>query len=157
MSALDMLIRRLMAQRACLDRAAELVRPLSGPLLQLGFGDGSAYDHLSELLRGRDIVVFDRVPIAREHLPPQRLALGEWHETLATAWDHLQRQAVLAHVNLPVTTTPRLAADITPLLAPLLRPGAVVVSEVALDLPGWLALPLPDGLKPGRHFLYRVE
>jgi hypothetical protein len=42
------------------------------------------------------------------------------------------------------------------LLAPLLRAGAVVVSEPAIELPGWLALPLPIGVREDRYHLYRV-
>ena len=40
MSRLDSVIRRLQAQRACLDRAVDLVRDLPGPVLELGLGNG---------------------------------------------------------------------------------------------------------------------
>ena len=60
MSRLDSFIRRLEAQRACLDRAAALVAGLAGPVLELGLGNGRTYDHLRALLPGRDIFVFER-------------------------------------------------------------------------------------------------
>src|SRR6202022_2543720 len=45
-SRLDSFIRRLKAQRACLDLAAGLVRGLDGEILELGLGNGRTYDHL---------------------------------------------------------------------------------------------------------------
>ena len=50
MSRLDSFIRRLQAQRACLDRAAELVRDLPGPVVEIGLGNGRTYDHLRRRL-----------------------------------------------------------------------------------------------------------
>jgi hypothetical protein len=41
------------------------------------------------------------------------------------------------------------------LIFPLLRLQAVLVSEPALGLGGLTALPLPDGIAPGRYHLYR--
>ena len=38
MSRLDSFIRRLEAQRACIDRAFELAAPLSGPVIEVGLG-----------------------------------------------------------------------------------------------------------------------
>ncbi len=158
MSALDLLIRRLMVQRACLDRAAELVQALPGPVVQLGLGDGSAYAHLAELMPRRDILVFSRGIDKAPDLAPsgEALVLGDPRETLPQAWDRLSRLVVLAHLNFPVTSSPRFAGELAPLVAPLLRPGAVVVSECALTLPGWLPLPLSEGVREGRHHLYHV-
>jgi hypothetical protein len=158
MSALDMLIRRLMAQRACIERGAELVGALAGPAVQLGFGDGAAYDHLRETLRRRAIIVFDRHIAAVPGQAPggEERVVGDPRETLPLAWDRWRRTAALAHFNTSVTASPRLAAELAPLVAPLLRAGAVVVSEIPLELPGWVSLPLPDGVREGRHHLYRV-
>ncbi|MBM3542582.1 MAG: hypothetical protein FJX51_11085, partial [Alphaproteobacteria bacterium] len=60
MSRLDSFIRRLQAQRACLDHAAMLVRDLPGPVLEFGLGNGRTYDHLRETFPGREIFAFDR-------------------------------------------------------------------------------------------------
>ena len=55
MSRLDSFIRRLVAQRACLDHAAQLIGGLDGAVLELGLGNGRTYDHLRSLFPGREI------------------------------------------------------------------------------------------------------
>lgn len=60
-------------------------------------------------------------------------------------------------INFPVTDETRMAAEVAPLVAPTLRPGAVVLSEIALELPGWESLPPPEGVRDGRHHLYRAS
>jgi len=160
LSGLDMSIRRLMTQRACLERAADLAAQLPGPALQLGFGDGNAFDHLREILRRRELIVFDAGPVsaaaADAPAPGERIS-GDPRETLPLHWNRLKRSAALAHFNFPVTDQTRLAAELAPLIAPILRAGAVVVSEKPLDLPGWEVLPPPEGVREGRHYLYRAS
>ena len=60
MSRLDSFIRRLEAQRACLNRAAALISGIDGIVLELGLGNGRTYDHLRELFPDRDIYVCER-------------------------------------------------------------------------------------------------
>ncbi|MCH8923260.1 MAG: hypothetical protein IIA67_08960, partial [Planctomycetes bacterium] len=60
MSRLDINIRRLEAQRACLNLAAEMIRDLPGPVFELGLGNGRTYDHLRAALPEREIFVFER-------------------------------------------------------------------------------------------------
>jgi hypothetical protein len=160
-SRLDSFIRRLMAQRACIDHAAELIRDVPGPVIELGLGNGRTYDHMRETLRGREIYVFERLVAAHPGSVPSApyLILGDARETLPQLWDRLPRLAALAHIDLgtgEVDANRRLAAEIAPLLAPLMRANAVIVSEPVLELPGWLALPLPPGVREGRYHLYRV-
>jgi len=52
-SRLDSFIRRLEAQRACLDHAAGLIGGLDGVVLELGLGNGRTYDHLRSLFPSR--------------------------------------------------------------------------------------------------------
>ena len=87
MSRLDSVIRRLQAQRACLELAADLVRDLEGPVLEFGLGQGRTYDHLREILPGREIFVFEReVAATAERVPENRhLILGDIRETLPRA------------------------------------------------------------------------
>jgi S-adenosyl-L-methionine methyltransferase len=154
-SALDNLIRRLMSQRASLERAAAMVTQLPGPALQIGWGDGTAYDHLREIMRRREIFVFDRQITAPLDVPPapaQRI-IGDPRETLPETWERCAREAVFAHLNV---LSPRLASELAPLTAPMLRPGAVVVSEAALDLPGWEAIAANEATRDSRDHLYRV-
>jgi len=158
MSGLDELIRRLMAQRSCLDRAADGVSQMPGPVILIGFGDGSAYQHLGATMPRREIVIFDRSVDAEIllELPSERVVLGDPMTTLPLAWDRIQRSAVMALLNFPITNAPRVAGEIAPLLAPLLMPGAVVVSEKPLPVPDWTELPLPGSIGPGRFHMYRA-
>lgn len=146
-----------MSQRASLERASALITQLPGPALQIGWGDGVAFDHLREILRRRELYVFDRAIAVAEDAPPapQLRILGEPSETLPQAWDRWRREAALAYLNFPAPA--RAAAELAPLLAPLLRPGAVVIAEATLELAGWEAVPTPEGARDARERLYRVS
>ncbi len=87
MSRLDSVIRRLRAQRACLQRAAEMIRDLPGPVLELGLGNGRTYDHLRQTLPDREIFVFEREVAADPDCVPDaaHLLLGDIRETLPAA------------------------------------------------------------------------
>ncbi len=162
MSRLDSFIRRLEAQRACLDRAAALIDALAGPVLEFGLGNGRTYDHLRTILPGRDIFVFERTVAAHpDCVPPSdRLILGDLRDTLPASRDRFPGSAALAHIDIATGETEAsraLAASLAQLIAPLLRPGAIVVSEPPLVLAGWRALELPAEVRPGRYHLYRVD
>ena len=161
MSRLDSFIRRLEAQRACLDRAAALIAALPGPVLELGLGNGRTFDHLRERLPGRAIFVFERHVAAHPDSIPAdgQIILGDLLETLPQSRSRFAATVALAHMDLAtgdVAQSLRLAASVAPLLAPLMRPGAIVVSEPALAVPGWTAVELPEGVAEGRYHLYRV-
>lgn len=64
-----MLMHRLMAQRASIERAGGLVTSLEGPAILLGLGDGAALDHLYEIVRRRGVILFDKGPIANDKVP----------------------------------------------------------------------------------------
>jgi hypothetical protein len=71
MTRLDSFIRRIRAQRACLNRAADLIKGVPGPVLELGLGNGRTYDHLRELMPERQIYAFDRQLAAHpDCIPP---------------------------------------------------------------------------------------
>ncbi len=158
MTRLDSAIRRLMAQRACLDRAAELVRGLPGPVLELGLGNGRSYDHLRARLPDRDIFVFERRPAAHpDCTPPQdRLIIGDFLDTLP----HVRLPAPAALVHADIGTGDKaaslaLAAALAPFLPRVTTPGAILASDQPMPLPGWTEEPLPEGVAPGRYRLYR--
>jgi hypothetical protein len=160
MSRLDSFIRRLEAQRACLDRAAELIRDIGGEVLELGLGNGRTYDHLRTLLPDRDIFVCERQVMAHpDCVPPSHmLLLGDMRETLLAARSWLRGLIALAHLDGgsgDAAANRALAAELTPLIVPLLRTGAVLASDQAIDSAVLLPLPLPDGVPPGRYHLYR--
>lgn len=161
MSRLDSVIRRLQAQRACIDRAIELAGALPGPVLELGLGNGRTYDHLRQRLPGRDIYVFERQVAAHpDCVPPERfLLLGDLLETVPAAAARLPAPAALAHADIGTgdeEASERLAALLAPHLRALMAPGGIVASDQRMPAPGLVALPLPDGIEAGRYHLYRA-
>ncbi|HEY2539863.1 MAG TPA: class I SAM-dependent methyltransferase [Stellaceae bacterium] len=160
MSRIDSFIRRLEAQRACLDAAAQIVRDLDGAVLELGLGNGRTYDHLRELCPGRQIFVCERRVAAHpDCIPPSEfLLLGEMRDTLPAARGQLGGRVVLAHLDPgtgDVAASRALAGDLAPLILPLLCRGGVLVSEPPLASPDLLPVPLPEGVAEGRYHIYR--
>ena len=160
MSRLDSMIRRLGAQRACLDRVSEMIADLPGPILEIGLGNGRTYDHLRGRLPGREIMVFDRILAAHpDCVPPrERLLLGELEETLPAAGKRIGASAALAHADLGSGHADRdraVAALLSRLLPPLMRPHGLIVSDQELSGEALVPEALPDGVPPGRYFLYR--
>lgn len=160
MSRLDSFIRRLEAQRSCLDRAAALVAGLDGVVLELGLGNGRTYDHLRELFPARDIYVCERRVAAHpDCIPPaDRLLLGDLRATLPAARGWLAGRVALAHLDVgtgDAAANAALAAELLPLVTPLLCAGGILVSDPVMDAPELAPLPLPAGVAEGRYHLYR--
>jgi hypothetical protein len=160
MSRLDSFIRRLEAQRACLNRAAELTAAVEGPVLELGLGNGRTYDHLRELFPDRDIYVCERQVAAHPDCvpPPERLILGDMRETLPAALARLGSSVALAHFDAgsgEIAANRSLAAALTPYVVALLRDGGVLVSDPPITAAELEPLPLPAGVAAGRYHLFR--
>ena len=160
MSRLDSFIRRLEAQRACLDHAARLIADLPGNVLEFGLGNGRTYDHLRSCLKGRDIYIFDRKIAAHpDCIPPaDHIFLGDFLETLPRAATQLGAHSALAHLDVgsgDVAASQALASAMTPLVLRLLKPGAIVLSDQPITDPALAVMPLPAGIEPGRYFLRR--
>lgn len=160
MSRLDSAIRRLEAQRACLDHAAALICGTEGVVLELGLGNGRTFDHLRERLPGREIYVFERHVAAHPACVPacDHLILGDVRDGLAAARQRFAGRVALAHVDLASGDEPssdRLFACIPALVAPLMRPGGVIVSERALPGAPWQPVSLPGNVSFGRYWIYR--
>jgi hypothetical protein len=160
LSRLDSFIRRLEAQRACLDLAAAAIRDLPGPVLELGLGNGRTYDHLRELLPAREIFVFERQLAAHPACVPDaaHLILGDIRRTLPAAHARLPTPAALAHSDIGTGDPERnaeLAAWLAGALPALLAPGAWVIADQPLHAPTLAPLPPPEGVARGRYFLYR--
>jgi hypothetical protein len=158
MSRLDSFIRRLSAQRACLDQAAQLIANLPGNVLELGLGNGRTYDHLRSALRGRDIYVFERRVAAHpDCIPPaDRLFLGDFLETLPAAAASLGAETALVHADIgsgDESASRGLARSLAPLLLPLMKRGAIVVSDQQIADPAFAGLSLPAGVEPERYFM----
>ena len=160
MSRLDSFIRRLEAQRACLDNAAQLIDALPGNVLEFGLGNGRTYDHLREKLRARDIYVFDRQMAAHpDCIPPaDRLFLGDFLTSLPKAIQQLGQETALANLDIgsgDAAASQQLARAMTPLVLQLLKPGGVLISDQPIADPQLEAVNLPAGIRPGRYFLHR--
>ena len=160
MSRLDSFIRRLEAQRACLNRAAALISGIDGIVLELGLGNGRTYDHLRELFPEREIHVCERRVAAHPDCvpPPERLILGDMRETLPPLHDRLGGRVVLAHFDVgtgDAAANRAIAAQLTPHIVPLLCRGGVLVSDPPIDAPELAPLPLPNGIAPERYHLYQ--
>lgn len=160
MSRLDSFIRRLEAQRACLNRAAALIGGVPGIVLELGLGNGRTYDHLRELFPDRDIFVCERRVAAHpDCVPPDdRLIVGDMSETLPTLPARFGGGVALAHFDVgtgDAAANVALAAALAPHLVPLLAVGGVLVSDPEIARPDLAPLPLPDGVAEGRYHLYR--
>lgn len=161
MSRLDSAIRRLEAQRACLDHAAQLIAAVKGPVVELGLGNGRSFDHLRQLLPGREIFAFDRQVDAHPDCIPdaRHLVLGDFADTLPTALQRIGAKAALVHADTGTGEADRnakLAAWLAPRLLALTAPGGVILSDQELLGIAAKALPLPGGVAPGRYFLYRA-
>ena len=160
MSRLDSFIRRMQAQRSCLNHAADLVRGLPGHVLEFGLGNGRTYDHLRGLLPERDIYVFDRQINAHpDCIPPADLTfLGDFRETLPQAIAGLGATGVLLHADCGTgddAANRALADALTPSFVKLAKSGAVLIADRAINAPEFEDLPLPADVAPGRYFMYR--
>ena len=163
MSRLTHMADRLMTQGLCLDWAARLIAGVPGPVLEIGLGKGRTYDHLREILPGREIFAFDRDVHAPPALVPdaRHLILGDFRDTLPRVAATIGA-AALAHADIGSDdrdADAELAAAVAVILADCLAPGAIVATDRAMDGPmdggGWVALELPDGAG-WPYFMYRV-
>lgn len=160
MSRLDIFVDRLLSQRACLAEAARMLEGVPGPVFELGLGNGRTYDHLREILPGRDIWVFERAVASHPASTPpdDRLILGDVRDTLPAALARFGATVALAHADLgghDAAKNDAFARLVSPLIEPLLAPRGVMVSSDRMYFNGLTEEPLPTGAVPGRCFLYR--
>ncbi len=161
MSRLDAFIKRVTAQRECLNEIARRLRGRSGPILEIGLGNGRTYDHLRELFPDQPIFVFDREIAAHPAcIPPAALTvLGDFRDTLGTALARIGQRAILAHGDFgsgDPERTAALARFMGPALDPLIEPGGYVVSDQPMTMARWRAIAPPPTVEPGRYFIWQV-
>lgn len=161
MSRLDSFIRRMEAQRDCLNAAAADVADLPGPVFELGLGNGRTYTHLLEILPGRDIFVFERQVAAHPASIPDddHLILGDILETLPAATARFEGAVALAHTDLGTGVKAdniALFGKISPPLFDCMAPGGIVVSGEELDTAaGFVPAALPPTVAEDRYFVYK--
>jgi hypothetical protein len=160
-SRLDSFIRRLEAQRACLDWAAAAIVDVPGVVLELGLGNGRTYDHLRSRLSGtREIFAFDRQVAAHPACIPDagHLLVGDFRETVPAFAARYGAAAALVHADIgsgDEATTAALAHWLGLALVPLLVADALVLCDQALHASGLVLQPLPPGVPADRYFIYR--
>lgn len=157
---LERLLFRLEAQRQCLNWAFGEIAGTDGPIFELGLGHGRTYDHMRRHLPGRDIFVFDREVDCFPDCTPDadHLILGKLSATLPAARQRFAGTAVL--VNSDVGTydegvNAEMAGIVSAGLPALLAPAAIVLSDLPLSLPQAWQLPLPQGVRSERYYIYR--
>jgi hypothetical protein len=160
LTRLEKLLFRLEAQHVCLDWAFRDIAGRPGIVFEMGLGQGRTYDHLRTHLRDREIYVFDReVNCCEDCIPPaDRMMLGEITETLTVAASRFGARVVLAHADMGTSDRAHnveMSAKLARHLPPVLAPGAIVISDLPLELAGARDLPLPIGAREGRYYLYR--
>lgn len=160
MSRLDSFIKRLEAQRLCLDHAAKLVASLSGPIVEIGLGNGRTYDHLRKLFPDRPIFVFERKPQPHPDCmpPPENLFVGDIARTLPTALQQMKRRAALVHADIgtgvPLTSV-KTSGKIARYVPAIIAAGGILLCDQPVEARWHEPLPLPEGLESGRYFIYR--
>jgi S-adenosyl-L-methionine methyltransferase len=162
LTRLDRLFFRLEAQHICLEWIFREIAGRPGVVFEMGLGHGRTYDHLRTYLQGREIYVLDReVDCFEDCIPPDdRLLLGDIADTLAAAATRFGGQVVFAHADLgsyDEAHNVAIRAKLSRFLPVVLAPGAIVLSDLSLELSGARALPLPAGAREGRYFLYRTD
>lgn len=161
MSRLDSFIRRLEAQRRCLNHCAGLIAEVDGPILEVGLGNGRTFDHLREIFPSREIFVFERKVMAHPDCVPdaRHLFLGPIGKTLPEAVRRFAGEVALIHADLGSgrpETDRRTAVTLSRHIPRLLAPQGLVLSDLTLEIAGAEALALPAGVTPGRYGIHRL-
>ncbi len=162
LTRLDKAIRRLKAQRTCLDWAVAEIAGIPGIVLELGLGNGRSFDHLRARLPGREIHVFERSPQAHPAATPaaDRLIVGNLEDTLPAACKRFGGNAAFVHSDIGTgddERNRRFAVWLGPQLLPLLAPGAIVVSDQTLPALEDIRIAPPEGVGEDRYYLYRAH
>jgi S-adenosyl-L-methionine methyltransferase len=158
MSRLDSMMRRLAAQRDGLNWAARQIAGQRGEVLDLGLGNGRTYDHLREILPDRRIWVIDRVLQCHPScVPPKSDYLEGEAEPMLNRLADLGARIILAHYDFGFGVKDQdvaEAARLSPLIARVMLPGAVIVS--GQPLAGFQQVAGPGGIARDRYLFYRT-
>lgn len=160
MSRLDLFIDRMVSQRACLDAAIDQTADMTGPVFELGLGNGRTFHHMRERITTRDIFVFERAVASHPESTPDehQLILGDVTETLVQSQVRFGATASLIHADLGGHNRAKndaFARKISPLVEPLLTQGGLMVASDRMYFETLKELPLPKGAVEGRCFIYQ--
>jgi hypothetical protein len=149
MTRLDTVIKRLMAQRSCINAAAGALQGFQGHILELGLGNGRTYDHLRFLFPDRDIYVFDREVASHPNCRPDaaHLFLGPMDETLLKAADRLGPNGALVHADIGFGDSAATERNVVAL-------GPKIPAQSLDRFEGLAPMPLPADVEVGRYHVY---
>ena len=159
-SRLDLFVDRMVSQRACLDHAAQETVALSGPVFELGLGNGRTYHHMRHIMKARDIYVFERAIASHpDSTPPDDMVLlGDVFDTLPAALDRFGATAALVHADLGghnLTKNDEFARKVSPAIEPLLAVGGLMVASDRMYFEALTEIQLPADAVLGRCFIYQ--
>lgn len=162
MSRLDVFIDRMVSQRAGIDFAVRQTKDLTGPIFELGLGNGRTYSHLCAVLPASEIFVFERAVASNPaSTPPDDMVLlGEVLNTLPAALARFGPTARLIHADLGghnLQKNDEFARKVSPLIEPLLAKGGLMISSDRMYFENLTELASPKGVVTGRIFIYQAE
>ena len=157
-SRLDLFIDRMVSQRACLDFAIAETAAMSGPVFELGLGNGRTYDRLREVLSDRRVWVIDRILQCHPScVPPEQDFLQGEAEPMLERLASEGHKMALAHYDFGFGIKEKdvaEAAKLSPAIGSVMAPGGVIVS--GQPLVGFEQLQAPDSIPPERYLFYRA-
>jgi len=159
---LEKTLYRLQAQNACFTWAFQQIDQRPGVIFELGLGLGRTYNHMQHYLGNRRIIAFDRKVGSYPDCTPDEkdIVVGELEDTLPVAARDHAGQVILAHTDIGSfdrEENRRIAAMMSQLLLPALAPGALVMSDLPLDVPETTRLGLPGDAREDRYYLYQRD
>ena len=159
-SRLEKLLYRLEAQHACLAWAFKEIGGRTGIVFELGLGLGRSFDHLRRNMPDREIYVFERKLHSYPDCTPDasHIFLGELAATLPEAVPRFKGQVVLAHSDVgsfEAGHNAQMSELVSRALPAALAPGAIILSDLPLEIAGAEPLPLPKGAREDRYYAYR--
>lgn len=159
LSRLESNIRRLIAQRACLNHGVALAEKIPGPFLELGLGNGRSFDHLREIAPSREIFVFERRPQPHPECMPdsKHLIVGDLESTLIGSLSWLPQRAAMIHSDIgtgDIERNERIAEWLSETLPDLVACSGIVISDQPLTSANLRLSEPPEGDISDRYFLY---
>jgi hypothetical protein len=162
----DIFIARTVSQRACIDHALALTAQMTGPVFELGLGNGRTFDHVRARIGNgpatRAIHVFERAVASNPASTPdaEQLVLGDIFETLPMMLARFGPVASFVHADLAghnLEKNDTFARAVSPLVEAVMVQGGIMVSSDAMYFETLTALPLPQGAMPGRALVYQKQ
>lgn len=158
MSRLESFIRRMQAQKECLNHVMNDVIDKPGIILEIGLGNGRTYDHLRQTLKTHSIYAFDqRIAAHPDCIPHEEfMILGDVYKTFPAFVREHKNKACLIHMDIGTgdkQDNRKIAEFISPLLGDVLQIEGLVLSDQ--ELFGLKPLKLPENVPQDRYFIYQ--